>query len=48
MISFAFDLQNGVPINSFMGDEKDDQDLLYLIAFLLEAVHAEDIRDACE
>ena len=34
ILSFAFDLANGVPINSFMGDEDDDKDLLYLISFL--------------
>ena len=26
ILSFAFDLPNGVPINSFMGDEEDDKD----------------------
>jgi len=39
ILSFAFDLPNGVPINSFMGDEKDDKDLLYLISFLEEAFY---------
>ena len=37
ILSFAIDLANGVPINSFMGDEEDDKDLLYLISFLEEA-----------
>jgi TFIIF-interacting CTD phosphatase-like protein len=39
ILSFAFDLANGVPINSFMGDEEDDKDLLYLISFLEEAFY---------
>ena len=37
ILSFAFDLMNGVPISSFNGDEKDDKELLYLISFLQEA-----------
>lgn len=48
ILSFAFDLPNGVPINSFMGDEQDDKDLLYLISFLEEAFYQKDIRTACE
>lgn len=48
ILSFAFDLANGVPINSFMGDEEDDKDLLYLISFLEEAFYQKDIREACE
>lgn len=48
ILSFAFDLPNGVPINSFMGDEQEDKDLLYLISFLEEAFYQKDIRTACE
>ena len=48
ILSFAFDLPNGVPINSFMGDEEDDRDLLYLVSFLEEAFYQSDIRVACE
>lgn len=48
ILSFAFDLPNGVPINSFMGDEQEDKDLLYLISFLEEAFYSPDIRTACE
>jgi CTD small phosphatase-like protein 2 len=36
IISFAFDLDNGVPIQSFMGDEAEDKELLFLISFLEE------------
>jgi len=39
ILSFAFDLANGVPINSFNGDEEDDKDLLYLVSFLEEAFY---------
>ena len=48
ILSFAFDLSNGVPINSFKGDEEDDKDLLYLVSFLQEAFYLPDTRVACE
>lgn len=48
ILSFAFDLPNGVPINSFMGDEEEDKELLYLISFLEEAFYQSDLREACE
>lgn len=38
ILSFAFDLENGVPIDSYMGDE-DDKDLLYLVSFLEQAFY---------
>ena len=44
ILSFAFDLDNGVPINSFVGNEEDDRELLYLYSFLEEAATAEDVR----
>ena len=44
ILSFAFDLDNGVPINSFIGNEEDDRELLYLYSFLEEAATAEDVR----
>ena len=47
-MSFAFDLPNGVPINSYMGIEDDDKDLLYMVSFLEEAFFKQDIRVACE
>ena len=45
ILSFAFDLDNGVPINSFMGTEQEDSELLFLYSFLEEAKDANDIRD---
>lgn len=36
IVSFAFDLDNGVPINSFLGTEEDDRELLFLYSFLEE------------
>ena len=48
ILSFAFDLKNGVPINSYMGTEPDDRVLLYLISFLEEAFYEENIQNACE
>ena len=44
ILSFAFDLDNGVPINSFMGNEEDDKELLFLYSFLEEAAEAQDVR----
>eukprot|EP00349_Pseudokeronopsis_sp_Brazil_P003247 CAMPEP_0202960876 /NCGR_PEP_ID=MMETSP1396-20130829/5019_1 /ASSEMBLY_ACC=CAM_ASM_000872 /TAXON_ID= /ORGANISM="Pseudokeronopsis sp., Strain Brazil" /LENGTH=180 /DNA_ID=CAMNT_0049680381 /DNA_START=609 /DNA_END=1151 /DNA_ORIENTATION=- len=44
IMSFAFDLQNGVPIKSFMGNEQDDRELLFLISFLEEAFAIDDIQ----
>lgn len=43
-MSFAFDLDNGVPIQSFMGTEEEDKELLFLISFLEEAYYTEDVR----
>jgi len=47
ILSFAFDLVNGVPINSFKGDIEDDE-LVYLYSFLQDAFYNQDIRNACE
>ena len=44
IVSFAFDLENGVPINSFLGTEEDDKELLFLYSFLEEASRCEDVR----
>jgi TFIIF-interacting CTD phosphatase-like protein len=44
IVSFAFDLDNGVPINSFMGTEDDDRELLFLYSFLEEAAAVKDVR----
>ena len=44
IMSFAFDLDNGVPINSYLGTEEDDRELLYLISFLEEAFYQDDVR----
>lgn len=44
ILSFAFDLDNGVPINSYIGNEEDDRELLFLYSFLEEAAQAPDMR----
>jgi CTD small phosphatase-like protein 2 len=44
IMSFAFDLDNGVPIQSFMGDEEADKELLFLISFLEETFYTLDVR----
>lgn len=44
ILSFAFDLDNGVPINSYMGTEEDDRELLFLFSFLEECAKATDVK----
>lgn len=44
IVSFAFDLDNGVPINSFYGMEENDSELLFLYSFLEEAFGFNDVR----
>ena len=44
ILSFAFDLDNGVPINSFMGNEEDDNEMLFLYAFLEDCAKSNDVR----
>ncbi len=46
ILSFAFDLDNGVPIQSFMGTETEDKELLFLMSFLEESAFHEDVRKA--
>ena len=45
ILSFAFDLDNGVPINSYIGNEEDDRELLFLYSFLEDAATSADIRN---
>jgi len=45
IVSFAFDLDNGVPINSYLGTEEDDRELLFLYSFLEECAKAPDVRE---
>lgn len=44
ILAFAFDLDNGVPINSYIGNEEDDKELLFLYSFLEENASQPDIR----
>lgn len=44
ILAFAFDLDNGVPINSFVGNEEDDRELLFLYSFLEENATKADMR----
>lgn len=43
IISFAFNLSNGVPISSFTG-QKNDEELLYMVSLLEEIYSFPDIR----
>jgi CTD small phosphatase-like protein 2 len=42
--SFGFQLENGVPILEFVGDETD-QELKYMTDYLIKAAQAEDVRE---
>lgn len=46
ILSFGFDLDNGVPIQSFLGNEEEDKELLFLMSFLEETFYHEDVRKA--
>jgi CTD small phosphatase-like protein 2 len=43
IVSFAFQLSNGVPISSFTGQENDEE-LLFMVTLLEEIYCFEDIR----
>ena len=44
ILSFAFDLDNGVPINSYMGTEEEDKELLFLYSFLEECSKSANVQ----
>ena len=46
ILAFAFNLDNGIPIQSFFGTKKenDDQELLFLDSFLEEIFGEQDVR----
>ena len=43
IISFAFNLENGIPIKAFLGNENDDE-LLYMVTYLEEIFVKDDVR----
>lgn len=46
IVCFAFNLDNGVPISPYMGDNELDEELIFLLSYLEDAYHFEDIREA--
>jgi CTD small phosphatase-like protein 2 len=45
ILSFGFQLENGVPICSFMTSNKErDQELIYLLTYLEEVFHQKDMQ----
>lgn len=46
IVAFAFNLDNGVPINDFRGEEAMDEELIYMTSYLEDIYHYEDIREA--
>jgi Dullard-like phosphatase family protein len=45
IVAFAFNLDNGVPINDFRGDEPMDEELIYMTSYLEDIYHYDDIRE---
>lgn len=43
VVSFAFQMSNGIPIKSFMG-EKNDTELMYMVSYLEEIYSQKDVR----
>ena len=43
IVCFAFNLDNGVPISPYMGDNELDEELIFLLSYLEDAYHFEDI-----
>ena len=43
IVSFAFNLDNGVPVSAFMR-QTNDEELLYLVSFLEELASFPDVR----
>ena len=43
IVSFAFNLSNGIPIAAFTGQPKDEE-LLYMVTFLEELYSSHDVR----
>lgn len=44
IVSFAFNLDNGVPISAFIR-QKHDEELLYLVSYLEEVYSYPDVRE---
>jgi len=44
ILSFAFNMDNGVPINDFTRDVVGDEELLYMVTYLEEIFSMEDMR----
>jgi len=45
IISFAFNMDNGVPCAAFYRWTKNDEEFLYLNSYLMELFHKTDVRD---
>lgn len=43
IISFAFNLSNGIPIKAFLGN-KNDEELLFMVTYLEELFSKPDVR----
>ncbi len=44
IVCFAFNLDNGVPISPYMGDNPMDEELIFMCSYLEDVYHHEDIR----
>lgn len=45
IISFAFNINNGVPCSAFYRHMKEDEEFLYLVSYLEEIFSCDDVRD---
>lgn len=48
IISFAFNMDNGVPISAFFTGMEKDEELLYMVGFLEQIYQKADIREAIQ
>ena len=46
IVCFAFNLDNGVPISPYMGDNDMDEELIFMTSYLEDAYTYKDIREA--
>lgn len=44
IVCFAFNLDNGVPISPYIGDNDMDEELIFMVSYLEDAYNFQDIR----
>ncbi len=46
IVCFAFNLDNGVPISPYLGDNEMDEELIFMTSYLEDVYHYKDVREA--